>query len=295
MDIINKNYQDEFDFDQSINNDRKRAKLNDNIIDEYLSIRNDDLFSRLIEKLSFSIIYIENILTKDWLDILFNSLILYKLNFIIIRDNYDLERDPFIYFIKNLGINFYDKKSKDESQINNQLSLQLFFYYFLKEKKIDKYQSLDSFLESYPNFRDIFNYSSSSHNLITLISYANCFDLLKILKKPNANKGFFINIATLIVEGKFVKNITGGGQTLKANQVCTIFHQETGVLISSKKRKETKKYNENTVKNIISDKKVFIFSEDRNTNNSLSLWWNKSRNKKKIYNLPLRKRSISFP
>ena len=63
MDIINKNYQDEFD--QSINNDRKRAKLNDNIIDEYLSIRNDDLFSRLIEKLSFSIIYIENILTKN--------------------------------------------------------------------------------------------------------------------------------------------------------------------------------------------------------------------------------------
>lgn len=294
MDIINKNYQDEFNFDQSINNDRKRAKLNDNIIDEYLSIRNDDLFSRLIEKLSFSIIYIENILTKDWLDILFNSLNLYKLNFIIIRDNYDLERDPFIYFIKNLFLNFYDKKSKDESQINKQLSLQLFFYYFLKEKKIDKYQSLDSFLESYPNFRDLPNYSSS-HNLVTLISYANCFDLLKILKKPNSNKGFFINIATLIVEGKFVKNITGGGQTLKANQVCTIFHQETGVLISSKKRKETKKYNENTVKNIISDKEVFVFPEDGNTNNSLSLWWNNFTIKKKFYNLPLRDRSISFP
>jgi hypothetical protein len=127
MDIINEKYSND---SNDCNNNTKRARLNDNIIDKYLSIKNDDLFNRLIKKINFSIIDIEDILTKDWLDILFNSLNLYKLNFIIIKDIYHLEKDPFIYFIENLLPNFYDKKSKDQFQIKKQLSLQLFFIIF---------------------------------------------------------------------------------------------------------------------------------------------------------------------
>lgn len=134
----------------------------------------------------------------------------------IMREKLPLDSAPFKY-AKKLHLNIQELHKDDEIRI----AFQALFLFVLRLYIPIKYETIDSFLEKYPELKE-----RNTTEQERLRNTANWMDLAFYTIQPRNNKTFILNLIPRIVEGKTARYITGSGQTKPTTDRVNLFRSE---------------------------------------------------------------------